>query len=440
MLDRFLEFIKKHALIDDGDKLLLAISGGVDSMVLLNLISQTKSAFAVAHCNFQLRGEQADLDESLVKEVCEKADVQFHSVKFNTKEFASAHGISTQMAARQLRFDWFDLLCEEYGYAKIVLAHHRDDSIETFFLNLSRGTSLRGLRGIQPRNENLIRPLLSFSKDEIINFAKAQGVVWREDESNQETYYKRNLIRKELLPIFRQLNPDFEKVMAENLEKLSSRYNTSEMHYEDLRRRMVEAKQGRNRISIDSVKEHCHSAYDLYELLREFSFNHDTAEQLFYSLNQVGGVFNSPEFELLVDRDFLFIQSKAETISQVFKVSEGQSGFEIDSNSYEVSIINKSYWKLDTNIENAAFDYGLLEYPLEVRTWQEGDSFQPLGMKGKKLISDLLIDLKVPLIDKPNVRVMCTSGEIAWVIGYRISEKFKVSDKTQRVWVAKLQK
>ncbi|PWL24609.1 tRNA lysidine(34) synthetase TilS [uncultured Roseivirga sp.] len=438
MVDRFLEFIKKHALIDEKDDLLLAVSGGVDSMVLFNLILQTKHRFAVAHCNFQLRGEQADLDEILVKEACESNGIKNHSVRFETKKFASAKGISTQMAARELRFDWFRELCSKFGYTKIVLAHHRDDSIETFFLNLSRGTSLKGLRGIQARNENLIRPLLPFSKKEIVDYATRNGIAWREDVSNEENYYKRNLIRHELLPVFKELNPDFEKVMSENLEKLEYRYQTSERHYDDLRASLIEEQNNQSRIVKSEILEQCASAYDLYEVLRPFSFNFDTAEQLFESLDKVGVQFKSDSYFALVDREYVLIEKRSTTSYESFELQEGEGGFSCADKHYHLSVLGVSDWKLDRNPEHAALDLASLQFPLEIRPWQEGDAFRPIGMKGRKLISDLLIDLKVPLSDKPKVHVLLSNDEIAWVIGFRISEKFKVSEKTRKVWQAKL--
>lgn len=440
MLERFLEFIKKHALIEANDQLLVAVSGGVDSMVLLNLLSRAKFSIAVAHCNFQLRGEEADKDEQLVQSICSELGVFCHIKSFETKAYAKQNGVSTQMAARDLRFSWFNQLCEEEGYEKIVLAHHRDDSIETFFLNLSRGTSLRGLRGIQPQNDRLIRPMLSFSKEEILHFAKSEGLKWREDASNQETLYKRNLIRHELIPVLEKLNPDFQKVMSENLEKLDLRFQTSERYYHQLYKDLVAQTDSGFKIEIAKVLDSCQSGYDLYELLRSFHFNYATAVEVYEALGNAssGKVFYSSDYQLLVDREFLIItllnSEQAENFSQ--ELERNYVEFNIGSEAYKVAQYDIKDWILKKDSSIGAFDLDKLKFPLVARPWQEGDDLQPLGMKGRKLVSDLLIDLKVPLVNKARVNVMLSGGEIVWVIGLRISEKFKVTEKTTKVWEA----
>ncbi|NVK85267.1 MAG: tRNA lysidine(34) synthetase TilS [Cytophagia bacterium] len=440
MLDRFLEFIKKHALIEANERFLLAVSGGVDSMVLLDLFSETSYPFAVAHCNFQLRGKESDWDEKFVKSTCEELKVTFHKRRFETKKYAKDHGVSTQMAARDLRFKWFESLCNEFGYDKIVLAHHLDDSIETFFLNLTRGTSLRGLRGIQVENDKLIRPLLTFSKEEILHYAKNEGLKWREDSSNQETYYKRNLIRHELIPVLEKLNPDFQKVMSENLEKLNLRFQTSEKYYQELYKDAVTITDSGFKIDKSKILEGCQSGYDLYELLRSFYFNYTTALEIYEALGNAssGKVFFSPDYQLLIDRDFLIVtllkSGENEALSLQIDLKDTKSN--IGSETYHLAEYHQNDWTLIKDPSIGAFDFDKLHFPLVVRPWKEGDSFQPLGMKGTKLVSDLLIDLKVPLVHKPKVNVMISNGEIVWVIGFRVSEKFKVTDKTEKVWQA----
>ena len=442
MLDRFLEFIKKHALIEEGDKLLLAVSGGVDSMTLLDLFSEASYPFAVAHCNFQLRGKDSDLDEKLVKSTCEELKVTFHKIRFDTKRYAKEHGVSTQMAAREMRFSWFETLCNDFGYNKIVLAHHLDDSIETFFLNLARGTSLKGLRGIQPKNDKLIRPMLEFSKDEILHFAKNEGLRWREDASNEETYYKRNLIRHELIPVLEKINPEFQKVMSENLEKLNYRYETSENLYREIFQSIVVETSNGYQLNKNKVLEKCRSPYDLYELLRTFGFNYATSRDLFEAIkNQaIGKLFKAEEFELLIDRDQLLITnySNRKESFQKLTVHQNDSEMQIEDQLYTLRLEEKDHWKMDRDPFNGSFDADKLTFPLTVRAWQQGDSFKPLGMKGNKLVSDLLIDLKVPLTSKGSVKVLISDHKIVWVIGHRISEEFKVSDRTRKVWSAQL--
>lgn len=435
MLDRFLKFIKKHALISKEEKVLLAVSGGVDSMALLHLFSRSDISFGVAHCNFQLRSSESDADEQLVKTVVHELGVELFVNSFDTKAHANQNGISTQMAARELRFEWFREICESKGYSKVVLAHHLNDSIETFFLNLSRGTSLKGLRGILPQNNNLIRPLLDFTKDEIIAYANKNGLRWREDASNQEIYYKRNLIRHRVIPEFLKLNPDFEKVMRQNLEKLDARYSRSERGYQHLRESLLVQVGDRNHINKNTLNERISSSYDLYELLRDYDFNFDTCQQLYSSLENVGSVFKSSDFLIQVDREELIIDKIDQELKSVNQeVLFDQAVVRVNDSELKAYKIPKEEWVLVTSPDHGMFDLDKLTFPLIIRNRREGDKFQPLGMKGQKLVSDLLIDEKVPLLEKEKVLILESEGKVVWVIGFRIADWAKVTDSTKTVY------
>jgi len=441
MYDRFLQFIKKHALIDPGDRILVGVSGGVDSMTLLHLLKKSGYPLVVAHCNFQLRGEEANRDEDLVRNYCRKEAITFEVQRFQTKAYSQQKGISTQMAARELRYEWFKMLRITHNCQKVAIAHHLDDSIETFFLNLARGTSLKGLRGIAPCNREVIRPLLEFTKEELIEFATATGIEWREDASNAESYYKRNLIRHQLIPIMHQLNPDFTGVMAQNLQKLSARYYTSERLYDGWRSEFIKTGTNGFHLSKKAVLSVCQSAYDLYELLRDFSFNYATCQQLFDCLQEnteVGKVFLSASHRLVIDREDLLIvnDSNAEVLPQV--VMENTGSFKVNGVGYTIRLCSAGQVAVDKASENAMLDFERLRFPLHLRPWKMGDSFAPLGMKGKrKLVSDFLIDAKVPLSEKGKVMVLESKGEIAWLVGFRISEHFKLSTQTTSIWYAR---
>ncbi len=296
------------------------------------------------------------------------------------------------------------------------------------------------MRGIQPKNGKLIRPLLQFSKEELLNYAKVEGIQWREDASNEESYYKRNLIRHELTPIFQKLNPSFEKVMAETLEKLEARYQTSEKHYEKLRSELIEG-EDELRINIDLLKKLCNHPYDAYEILRPFGFNYYTIQDLYQSIKEhsTGKVFRGTNYNLLMDRGYLLlvanIEENQKPSSLILDVAD--TILAIAGTTYEVSQLKKEEWVLDRNSQNAALDFELLQFPMKIRPWEEGDIFQPLGMKGQKLVSDLLIDLKVSLSDKGKVMVLVSGEKIAWVVGLRISEVFKVTDNTKVIWQAR---
>lgn len=414
--------------------MLLAVSGGVDSMVMLDLFHRMGSSIAVAHCNFQLRGEDSERDEALVLTFCQKRKIPFFNRSFSTREYAHDQGISTQMAARELRYTWFEELRKEHRLDYVATAHHLDDAIETFFLNLSRGTSLKGLRGIATKNDRIIRPLLGFCKEELVHYASDKKIEWREDASNQSTDYQRNLVRKEIIPLFEKMNPDFSTVMQTNLEKLAARYDTSEKHYERLREILIEKDGEGFSIEKKQLFSDIHSAYDLYELLRHFQFNYKTCKQIFGGLETIGAIHESDHYQVNIDRELILIVPKNKHWDKPMEITLSDDRISLQGQSYELMVRDVKGWDLTKNKRYGAFDLSKLNFPLSLRTWQQGDRFQPLGMKGSKLVSDLLIDEKIPRSKKAEVRVLLSGEEIVWVIGIRLSEKFKVTAQTEKVY------
>lgn len=432
MRDRFLDYIKKHALISTTDKVLLAVSGGVDSMVLMHLCQEANINFGVAHCNFGLRGEASDADEALVKKSCAELKVPVFVRSFDTKGYAAAEGVSTQMAARDLRYAWFQDLLTAEGYTLIASAHHLDDSFETVIHNLVRGTAISGLRGIKLKNGKVIRPLIDFKKSEIEAWAVDQKIVWREDASNQETYYKRNFIRQKVSPLLREMNPDllntFRDTAARNAEVED--YFLAQM--EQLRLKALK-KEG------DTVclnKTDVSGPYILSQLLKPFGFNYSQSKEMVTAFSEHSGrQFVSRTHRLTVDREMLLIDDREEQEVAVFFIEADERGdVKVGTDWYTMSHTTEQPNKQLLKEQNAFLDMRKLTFPLKVRAWQEGDQFQPLGMRGKKKLSDFMIDRKIPVNLKKHVRVLESAGEIVWVAGLRIDDRFKVSDDTQTIF------
>jgi tRNA(Ile)-lysidine synthase len=433
VLRPFLTHIEK--LCKTTDKILLAVSGGMDSMVMLHLFHQAGFSIAVAHCNFQLRGEESDEDEIFVAAKCKKWGIPFHSIRFDTNNYAIQHGLSVQMAARELRYSWFQQVKEKENADWIATAHHLSDSVETVLLNLSRGTSLDGLLGIAEKNGFVIRPLLFATHNEITNYAAETGVVWREDRSNETDDYQRNFIRHQIIPKLKQVNPAFEQSIAKTVERLSGDgailTQAIEVWKKQFQRnendKVILAKKGFE----PSLDDSYNSAL-LWRLLRGFGFHFDQCKKIVQALNgQSGKQFLSTSHQLAVDREYLILVPLSSELAEV-TIEDGQ----VDAymGNRQLTFLSTTIGGSINNEEVAIMlDIDSLRFPLTWRKWKAGDFFFPLGMTGRKKISDFLIDQKVSLVDKGAVSVLESAGEIAWVVGYRIDDRFKVKPTTEHV-------
>lgn len=413
----------------------MAVSGGMDSMVMLHLLHQAGFSIAVAHCNFQLRGEESDEDEIFVAAKCKKWGIPFHSIRFDTNNYAIQHGLSVQMAARELRYSWFQQVKEKENADWIATAHHLSDSVETVLLNLSRGTSLDGLLGIAEKNGFVIRPLLFATHNEITNYAAETGVVWREDRSNETDDYQRNFIRHQIIPKLKQVNPAFEQSIAKTVERLSGDgailTQAIEVWKKQFQRnendKVILAKKGFE----PSLDDSYNSAL-LWRLLRGFGFHFDQSKKIVQALNgQSGKQFLSTSHQLVVDREYLILVPLSSELAEV-TIEEGQ----VDAymGNRQLTFLSTTIGGSINNEEAAiVLDIDSLRFPLTWRKWKAGDFFFPLGMTGRKKISDFLVDQKVSLADKGAVSVLESAGEIAWVVGYRIDDRFKVKPTTEHV-------
>ncbi len=412
------------------DKILLGVSGGIDSMVMLHLFRQSGYQVGVAHCNFQLRGVESDEDENFVRRNCRQWDIAFYSHRFDTKNYATEKGLSTQMAARELRYTWFNELLQKEGFDYLATAHHSNDSIETILLNLTKGAGLDGLTGIPAQNKKIIRPLLFITQEEIEKYAAEEEVLWREDQSNQSDDYQRNFIRHQIVPKLKELNPSLEKTWQETIYKLqgaSEIISTSVEEWKSKNQKIEGDKIVLEKKGFDNSKR-----VMLWEIVKPYGFNFDQCENIINALGgQSGKRFLSNTHELIVDRESLILTEHQENWEQV----------SIESSQQEVSLGAKTL-KFETadctglpisDKNQAIVDEGLVRFPIIWRKWKPGDFFFPLGMKNRKKISDFLIDEKVSLADKDSLTLLESNGEIVWVVGHRIDDRFKVTDQTRRV-------
>ncbi len=429
MLTKFQNHINQNLSFLQGKKLLLATSGGIDSMVLLELCYQMKLDIRVAHCNFQLRGAESDADEKFVKSSCEKLDVLVFVNHFDTKKFAEDQKLSIQVVARNLRYDWFNTLLINNDYDYILTAHHLDDSLETFLINFTRGSGLDGLTGIPEHNGNTIRPLLPFSRNEIEAFAKENSIQWREDSSNASDKYLRNKLRHDVIPVLKELNPNlltsFENTIS-NLQQAQSMVDdASRIVY----RKVVTDVDFQKRINLSELMQLPNYHAYLYQWLEPFGFSdwiaiHDLVTA------QSGKQIHSQKHTLLKDRNELIIfQKPASATSEIFLIEKDQKEVK-----FPLKLSFCTVDDISVQTTNTIFvDEDALQFPLEIRKWQEGDWFYPFGMSGSKKLSKFFKDEKFSLIDKSQTWLLCSDSQIVWVIGKRQDDRFKISDKTTKI-------
>ena len=436
MKEKFKKYIKDNQLFDKNEKMLLAISGGADSVALAQLLKRENYTFSFAHCNFTLRAEESDNDEVFVKNLANELGVKCFVNHFETKKYASEKKISVQMAARELRYNWFEKIRKENGFDYILTAHHRDDEVETFLINLIRGTGIRGMLGIKARRGQIIRPLLFFTKKEIYHFLQENNYDFIEDGSNADEKYMRNKIRLKLIPLFNDLNLAFSSTLSKEMSYLNEVMEVFDAEIEKKKVELLKKEKEGFSISIKGLMQLSPLQTYLYEMLNPFGFSevNNIAKGL---KTQSGKQFHSTTHRIIIDRERLFILPIKE---------QNYSSIQIEKSESEVfSPIHLRFnFSEDLTIHNdinfAILDYEKLHFPLELRKWEKGDFFFPLGMKGKKKLSDFFVDNKTSIHDKEQKWVLCSAGDIIWVVGMRIDERYKISDKTKKAYIVRLLK
>ncbi len=441
MLKQFKRYIATQKLFLRKEKILLTVSGGIDSVVMCELFYQAGLHFGIAHCNFQLRGIESDGDELFVKELALNYEVPFYGNHFDTISYSNKNGISIQMAARELRYAWFDEILKNECYQYIATAHHQNDQIETFFINLLRGTGIAGLHGILPKQNQIIHPLLFTTREKIEVFAEINNLIYREDSSNNSNKYLRNTIRHQIIPQFKHLSGDFEKTMIENIEKIRDTEIVFAEMLELKRKELVKIENGQVLINISKLQKLNPIKIYLYHFLNPYNFNNETVDNLIAAISEISGKqFFSTTHRLLKDREnLIIIELKDEPTSceltyitaSTASISEPLSiDFRLTSES-EIIRINP-----DKNF--AYLDYNKLNFPLTIRKWKQGDYFYPIGMKGKKKISDFFTDQKFSIIEKENTWILCSNKDIVWIVGWRIDDRFKLTNNSKKGFIAEL--
>jgi tRNA(Ile)-lysidine synthase len=427
MLERFEEYWRSVG--GDKKKVMAAVSGGVDSIVLLHLLLKTGTHVAVAHANFQLRGSASEADESWVCALADSWKVTCFTTRFETNNYASQHGISVQMAARDLRYAWFNELLEHEHFDALATGHHLNDNLETVLLNFTRGTGLRGLTGIPSSHGKIVRPLLDFTRSEIEAYAVENLLAWREDESNKTDDYDRNVIRHHVIPRLGMLNPALEGTFRRNLERLHAVQELSAVELGRLKPSPDD--DGLIEIPKSNLEKFQYPAPILLELIQEYGFNLSQCVEAVQTMEgQSGKQFLSATHRLVVDRENLLVAP----------VPDGYKEMAIVPGMIEARLGNealqlKKARQISSDATVAVLDAAKLQYPLLWRSWRPGDYFYPLGMDHRKKLSDFLIDNKISRIKKSDITVIESAGEIAWVVGYRIDNRFKVTPETSS-WVS----
>jgi len=435
MLDQLSDFIKKQKLFQPEERILLAVSGGIDSVVMLHLFEKSGYNVAIAHCNFQLRGEASDGDESFVRELAEKCESPLFIQSFDTESYAKKHGISIQMAARDLRRGWFEEILNKDSYSKIATAHHLNDSLETAIFNLAKGTGIAGLQGILPLKGNYIRPLLFATCEMILRYATENELEWREDQSNSSVKYSRNLIRHRVIPELKKINSNLENTFAQSMEKIEGATTIFNNFVGKQRSMILQNKNGIFEIEKSQLTHLENAQLLLFELLEEYGFNYSQVKDILLALDaQPGKVFYSASHQLTIDREKLFLESKKDVVDDVWDIFEDSLTMDIHTQRLRFEMLEVTNFSIDKNPEVASLDLDKLQFPLTMRYWKHGDVFFPLGMKHKKKVSDFMIDEKIPVNLKKQTLILRSGEELVWVVGHRIDDRFKITEQTSKIF------
>lgn len=441
MKQQFETYIRTHQLLTPQSHVLLAISGGADSMVMLHLFEQLNYPIAIAHCNFQLRGHDAVRDEEFVLQYAHAHHIPVHHIRFNTIEYCKEHNISIEMGARQLRYEWFDRLMKQHHYTCLATAHHMDDSLETFFLNAIRKTGISGLHGILPRSGYIIRPLLFCTKKDILLYARDHHLQYQEDYTNKEDDVQRNFIRLNIIPLFEQLRPDFKSNLNATTRILYEQEQIYNRHIADVKQQIMHTEGDNYIINIAQLTTLQPTATYLYECIRHYGFNYSQAQNIASSLQlNEEKCFSSPLYTLIKTRTRLVIKpishntETADTCICLHDINDLASiGIQAELQLYTDN------FTFENNGNTAYFDYDKLQFPFSMRAWHSGDYFYPIHGKGKKKISDFFTNIKLNSEQKQQVRLLLhANNDILWVMGYRSDNRYAVTANTHTILVMRI--
>ncbi len=426
MLSKVKDYIKKHKLLSLSDLYIVALSGGADSVALLLLLDEMGYKVHALHCNFHLRGEESDRDERFCEDLCLKKNIPFHRIHFDTLMYAETHKMSVEMAARELRYRYFEQLRKDIGAEGICVAHHQDDTVETVLLNLVRGTGLRGLTGIQPRNGAILRPLLCVTRTEIEAYLATKQQDYVTDSTNLETDFVRNKIRLQVVPLLRQLNPAVSENIVRTAEHLTEAQKVLDA--------VVDTYKGSNQLDLCALQQVGSAEYIVFEWLKQYGFNGSQVQQVISA--ETGSIFSSPTgYEVLKDRDRLLVEPTIMAFTPIRIPEEGTYVLPEDRRLN----VRRSNPFVSKDSHEATLDARQVRFPLTVRRVEEGDWMIPYGMTGRKLLSDLMTDLKMSLFDRRRQLVVVDAqGAVVWAIGLRTDHRCRVTDATQEVIAIKI--
>jgi tRNA(Ile)-lysidine synthase len=436
ILRKVVQFIHNQNLSPIGSRLIIGVSGGRDSVMLLHVLHHIGYQCIVAHCNFQLREDESNEDERFVLQVAQQMNLPFYHVSFDTKDYAEKEAISIEMAARDLRYKWFETLRQTLQADAIAIGHHTDDAIETFFINLIRGTGLRGLTGISAHNEFIIRPLLCLNSIEIDQYIQENQLTYRIDSTNYDQTIQRNKIRHHVIPLLVEMNPSFRETMQKNIAQLSAAFSIIHYEMEQNASKLIQHDNEKVTIPLAPLMQEKNPHFTLFELLHPFQFNPATIESIYESLTGISGKqFFSPTYRLIKDRNQILLFPIEKEIETFFYITQSTSVLQI-SNLLTLEIappLSSTNITIEKQKEVIFVDTDKLCFPLEVRHPRKGDFFYPFGNKGKKKLSDFFVDQKWNLHQKEKCWLLLSEDNIVWIIGARLDNRFKVDEQTKTV-------
>ncbi len=437
MVTDLTEFLFNKLQVEKNDSVLLAVSGGLDSTVMSHLFHEAGLNFGIAHCNFQLRGKDSDADEAFVRALAKNLDAPIFATRFDTVHFAEGNKISIQEAARELRYRWLREVAESKDYQWIATAHHQDDAVETMLFNLIKGCGVRGLHGILPKQNKIIRPLMFTGREALEYWAKSRGIHWREDVSNAADKYDRNKIRLHVVPEMEKINPSFKKTALRSIRRFTEAQEIIDLFVSRFRDEAFEIVDGKLCIKKSSFTFGNANKTILYELLAPYGFNNHQTRQLLSRFDATpGGIFYSPTHRVLNDREHLILlPNDRNGYRQAFEIREGTKHLDVPGGSFIFEKFHLVPQEFGTDPNQAWFDADKLKFPLILRRWKEGDRFQPFGMGGKsKKVQDFFSDQKLSRFDKEQVWILESQGEICWIVGRRTDERYKIDESTKSCW------
>ncbi len=438
MLKEFREYISENKMPEPDTAMLLAVSGGVDSMVMADLFLKSGYKSGIAHCNFSLRGRESDLDEDLVRNYAAENNIPFFSIRFNSKVYAKKKGLSVQMAARELRYEWFEKIRIENDYSFIAVAHNLNDNIETLLINLARGTGITGLAGMRPLINNIIRPLLFATRTDIEDYCKKNKLLYREDRSNSDTKYTRNRIRHIIIPELKKINPSIEKTLGETMIRLRETDELFSGIINGIRNSLSLNEDNKTSFIVEKLKNYLHEKTVLFEIFRPYGLSGSQTGDLKDVINgKTGGQLYTGSHRIVKNRNMIVVSPVERMPYPVYKISDIEELKRIPFIASVTSVRISAGLTITDDKMIAYLDENELEYPIVIRKWQKGDYFYPLGMKTKKKISDFLIDIKKSRIEKDKILVLESGGKIAWIIGERIDNRFRIKPSTERALIIK---